>query len=184
MAMAMPTPGRRLAIAVPMPLIRESQYLMMLLRGKNATRGTDSEREQASIRKVRRSLVDSFTEQREVAVERSVVERPQFHMDRGGIGRDGARELEKRKQTPPSRMSVRSWKILVPHPHRQIRQCYFTHCHYLVLAVIQLIHGSLFRFEIFQCSEHISLFFTVVFLFAKLLIALLIGPPFFGTYLL
>src|SRR5258708_4718468 len=165
-------------------MIRESRYSRSFLRSKNATGGADGERQLASIRKVRRSLADSLTDLRQIAIESTVVERSQFDLDRPGIARDGAGELEEWKQTMPGRMSVRSWKILVPHPHRQIRQCYFTHCHYLVLAVIQLIHGSLFRFEIFQCSEHISLFFTVVFLFAKLLIALLIGPPFFGTYLL
>jgi Domain of unknown function (DUF4111) len=54
---------------------RESQYLVVLLRRKNATGGTDGEREQASIGKSRRSLIDSFTQQCQIAIERAVVKR-------------------------------------------------------------------------------------------------------------
>jgi hypothetical protein len=40
---------------------RESRYPRLFLRRKNATSRTDGEREQASIRKARGSLVDPFT---------------------------------------------------------------------------------------------------------------------------
>src|SRR5713101_4765254 len=133
-------------------LSRESRYSGCLLRRKTATRGTDGESEQTSIRKARRSLVDLFTEQREVAIKGTIVKRTEFHQDRCSIVCDGTRELEKRKQTLPGRMSIRSRKILVPHPHCQICQGNLADCHHLIFAVIQLIHGSLFRFEIFQCT--------------------------------
>lgn len=57
------------------PYSRESRYLAMLLRRKNATGGTDGEREQASIGKSRRSLIDPFTQQGQIAIERTVVKR-------------------------------------------------------------------------------------------------------------
>src|SRR6266498_2733024 len=109
---------------------RESRYSICALRRKNATCRTDGERKQASIRKARRSLVDSFTQECQVAIERAIVERTQFHLDGGGITRDRAGKLEEREQAPPSRMSIRGGKILVTGPHRQIRQSYFADCHH------------------------------------------------------
>ena len=104
-----------------------------------------------------------------------------MHLDRGGIARDHAGMLEKRKQSPPRRMSIRVRKVPVPYPHCQIRQSDFVDRHHLILPMIQFIHGSLFGFEIFQRPEHVSLFFTVAFLFSELGVALLKGPPLFGS---
>lgn len=97
-----------------------------------------------------------------------------MHQDRGGIERDRAGELKEREQTPPRCMSIRERKVLVTGPHRQIRQSHLADRHHLILAMIQLIHGLLFGFEIFQRPEHVSLFFTVAFLFTELVVALLI----------
>lgn len=55
-------------------LIRKSRH-SRFLRRKNATEGTDGEREQASIRKSRGGLIDPFTQQCQIPVERAVVER-------------------------------------------------------------------------------------------------------------
>src|SRR5260221_6258471 len=99
-------------------MIRESRYSRSFLRSKNATGGADGERQLASIRKVRRSLADSLTDLRQIAIESTVVERSQFDLDRPGIARDGAGELEEWKQTMPGRMGVRSRKVLVTHPCR------------------------------------------------------------------
>jgi hypothetical protein len=60
---------------LPGIITRESRYLVMLLRRKNATGGTDGEREQASIGKSRRSLIDPFTQQCQIAIECAVVKR-------------------------------------------------------------------------------------------------------------
>src|SRR5712691_2538449 len=98
------------------PIIRESRYPSWFLRRKNATSGTDGEREQASIRKARRSLVDPFTQKRQVTIESAIVERSQCHVDRRSIARNSAGKLEERKQTPPGGMSVRSGKVLVTRP--------------------------------------------------------------------
>ena len=74
---------------------RESRYSGFFLRRKNATSGTDGKREPASIRKARGSLVDPFTEERQIAIECAIIERTQFDLDRCGIARDGAGKLEK-----------------------------------------------------------------------------------------
>ena len=76
---------------------RESRYASCFLRRKNATGGTDGERKLASIRKVRRSLVDSLTELRQIAIEGTVIERSQFDLDGPGIACDGTRKLEERE---------------------------------------------------------------------------------------
>jgi len=78
-------------------IIRESCYLLFLHR-KHATRGTDGKREQTTIRKSRGSLVDSFTQHCQIAIESAIIERTQFHMDRGGVAHDTTRESEKRNQ--------------------------------------------------------------------------------------
>src|SRR5690348_10272144 len=101
----------------------------MLLRGKNATGGTDGKTEKASIGELRRSLIDTLTKEHQVASESAIIERTQFHMDRGGIAHDATRESEKRNQPEPSRMRVRSREIAFTHPHPEIRQCHFAHRH-------------------------------------------------------
>ena len=70
----------------------------MLLRGKNATGRTDGKTEKASIGELRRSLIDTLTKERQVAIERAIIEGTQFHMDHGGITHDATRESEKRNQ--------------------------------------------------------------------------------------
>src|SRR6266702_1503393 len=85
------------------------------------------------------------------------------------------RMLKEREQTPPRRMSIGGRKVLVTGPHRQICQSNLTDRHHLVLPMIQLIHGSLFGFEIFQRPEHVSLLFTVAFLFTELAVTVLPG---------
>src|SRR6266487_1977692 len=84
----------------------------------------------------------------------------------------------------PGGMSIRSGKILVTSPHRQIRESHPTDSHHLVLAVIQFVHPSLPHIQLFQSPEYLALFLTVTLLFAELLVALLIGPPLFRTDLL
>src|SRR6266702_3820190 len=76
---------------------RESGYSSRLLCSKNATSGMDGKRKQASIKKVRRSLVDLFTEECQVAIESAIVEGSQFHLDRRGITCNSTRKLEERK---------------------------------------------------------------------------------------
>jgi hypothetical protein len=51
----------------------------------------------ASIGKVRRSLVDLFTEVRQIAIESAIVERSQFHLNRRRIVGDRTRDLEERQ---------------------------------------------------------------------------------------
>ncbi len=55
-------------------LIRESRY-PIFLRRKNATDGTDGKAEMTSIRKSRGSLVDTRTEQSQVAIEGAIIKR-------------------------------------------------------------------------------------------------------------
>jgi len=59
---------------------RESHYSGCFLRKKNATNRTDGEREQASIRNTKCSLVGLFTQERKVAVECTVVIRLPGHV--------------------------------------------------------------------------------------------------------
>ncbi len=117
-------------------IIRESGYSRGSLRRKNATTRTDGEREQAPIGKARQSLVDSFAEERQVAIERAIIERTQFHLDSRGITYDRTRKLKEREQTLPHRMRVRNRKILIANPHRQVSQSYLKNRHYLIFAVI------------------------------------------------
>src|SRR5713101_42559 len=55
-------------------LSRESRY-SIFLRRKNATAGTDSQAEMTSIRKSRGSLVDTRTEQSQIAIEGAIIKR-------------------------------------------------------------------------------------------------------------
>jgi hypothetical protein len=52
--------------------VRESRY-PMLLRGKNATGRTDGKTEKASIGELRRSLIDTLTKERQVAIESAII---------------------------------------------------------------------------------------------------------------
>ena len=65
---------------------RESRY-PMLLRRKNATRGSGADRkaEMASIGKSRGSLIDPRTEQSQVAIEAAISEGTQFDPHGGGM---------------------------------------------------------------------------------------------------
>jgi hypothetical protein len=47
----------------------------MLLRGKNAAGGTDGKTEKASIGELRRSLIDTLTKERQVAIESAIIKR-------------------------------------------------------------------------------------------------------------
>src|SRR5258708_34256148 len=98
-------------------MIRESRYSRSFLRSKNATGGADGERQLGSIRKGRGSLADSLTDLRQIAIERTVVERSQFDLDRPGIARDGAGELEEWKKRMRGGRSVGGWKVRGPHLH-------------------------------------------------------------------
>ena len=53
---------------VPGPTIRDSWYVGFLLRSKNATRGTKSEREEASIEQTRRRLINLFTQDDQISI--------------------------------------------------------------------------------------------------------------------
>lgn len=66
--------------------------------------------------------------------------------------RDRAGELKEREQTSPRCMSIGGRKVLVTGPHREICQGDFAHRHHLVLSMIQFIHGSFFRCQVFECS--------------------------------
>ena len=80
----------------------------MFLRRKNAKGGTDGKTEKASIRKSGKSLIDPFTEQRQVTVECAIIEGPQFDLNGGSIWHDRARELEERDESQPGSMSPHS----------------------------------------------------------------------------
>jgi len=45
----------------------------------------DGKREQASIRELRSSQIDPFTEHCQIAIERAIIERTQFNVYRAGI---------------------------------------------------------------------------------------------------
>src|SRR5258708_23825052 len=64
-------------------LNRESRYFGFRLRSKNATRGTNSGREEASIGQTRRRLVDPFTQDGQISIERAIVEHrwQRHHLD-------------------------------------------------------------------------------------------------------
>lgn len=59
-----------------------------------------------SIRESGGSVVDASTEQSQVTIEGSIIERTQFDSYGGRISCDAAGESEERDQSQPSRMSV------------------------------------------------------------------------------
>src|SRR6266852_6278997 len=68
--------------------IRDSRYFGPCLRNKNATRGTDGKGEPTSIGQARRRLVDPFTQDGQIAIERAIIERTQFNLHLMSMVRD------------------------------------------------------------------------------------------------
>jgi len=127
-------------------IIRESRYLGYLLCSKNATRGSYGKGKPTTIRQTRRRLIDSLTEDSQITIEHAVVEWAKFDLNERGVLRDRTWELKKRQQSPPGGLRIGWWKIVVTHPHCQIRQRHFTHSHDLILPMIQFIHDFLLCF--------------------------------------
>ncbi len=69
-----------------------------------------------SIRESGGSVVDASTEQSQVTIEGSIIERTQFDSYGGRISCDAAGESEERDQSQPSRMSVGGRKVVVTDP--------------------------------------------------------------------
>ena len=130
-------------------ITRVLRYFGHLLRRKNATGWANGKRESASIRQVGRRLVDPFAQDGQISIERPIVERTQFDLHQTSILRDRAGKLKKRQQPPLGGLCIGWWKIIITHPHCQIRHRHFTHGHDLILPVIQFIHGFLLGFQFF-----------------------------------
>ncbi len=69
-----------------------------------------------SIRESGGSVVDASTEQSQVTIEGSIIERTQFDSYGGRISCDAAGESEERDQSQPSRMSVGGREVVVTDP--------------------------------------------------------------------
>lgn len=77
----------------------------------------------------------------------------------------------------PAGMSVRSRKIVITHPHAQIRQSHLAHGHDLILTVVQLVHVTLLLRQVLDGSQQLPLFPTVLLTLGKLAIAGVVGFP-------
>src|SRR6266496_6103026 len=70
-------------------IVRESGYLVMVLRNKNATVSRGGKTENASIRQMRGSLVKTGTEDGQVTIESSIIKGVDANMDGGAIAGNG-----------------------------------------------------------------------------------------------
>src|SRR5258708_5022280 len=116
-------------------------------------------------------LVYLDTDLRQIAVELSIIEGAQFHLNRRWSLYNPPWKPKERREPLPCGMGIRWRKITVTNPHHQVGERDFTYRHHLILAVIQLIHRSLPGIQILQCPEHLSFLLAVAFLFTELVVA-------------
>ncbi len=133
-------------------VVRESGYLVMVLRNKNATVSRGGKTENASIRQMRGSLVKTGTEDGQVTIESSIIKGVDANMDGGAIAGNGAWQLEKGNQSSPGGVSIGSRKILITDPHREIGHRHFTNRHHLIFSMVQFVHASFLERKRFFCS--------------------------------
>jgi hypothetical protein len=91
-------------------------------RGANATVSGGGKTENAPIRQMRGSLVETGTEDGQVTIESSIIKGVDVNMDGGAIAGHSARQLEKGNQSSPGGVSRGGRKILITYPHRDMTQ--------------------------------------------------------------
>jgi len=85
------TPSREIQTQLAQCFSRESGYLVRFLRRENATVSRGGKTENASIRQMRGSLVETGTEDGQVTIESSIIKGVDANMDGGAIAGNGAR---------------------------------------------------------------------------------------------
>src|SRR5713226_396481 len=70
-------------------------------------------------------------------------------------------QMEEGGQSLPGRMSKALWEIVVSGPHYHVGERDLEHGHHLILPIVEFIHRSFIRREVFECAQQVTLLATI-----------------------
>src|SRR5260221_52723 len=101
----------------------------------------------------------------------------QFDAHRRWSWYDQTRQMEERGQSLPGRMSKALWEIVVSGPHHHVCERDLEHGHHLILPIVEFVHRSFMRREVFKRAQQVTLLATIALALLMLAVTGLVDFP-------